>query len=294
MVNLQDFIEKGHFFKKIKVDNLLFVEFDCPMDEEKSSIWWHNNFFTFVVTGETMLQTPQSRYNIKAGDCVFAKKGSVITYNLRHEDFCELMVFVPDHFIKSVIQKYRIPLNSKNQANQNDTIIPLSADELLVSYFHSLLAYFKLPEPPSGVLLKIKFEELLVQIISNNLHASLQNCFREICAGSRPSIREIMELNFTSNLSLDEFARLSARSLSAFKTEFKALFHTTPGKWLLEKRLEYSRYLLETTGKSIDEIAYESGFKNNTHFIRVFKNKFRHSPWQYKLKNQSLSQSGGF
>ncbi len=294
MVNLQDFIEKGHFFKKIKVDDLLFVEFDCPMDEEKSSIWWHNNFFTFVVTGETLLQTPHSRYNIKAGDCVFAKKGSVITYNLPHEDFCELMVFVPDHFIKSVIQKYRIPLNSKNQVNQNDTIIPLSADELLVSYFHSLLAYFKLPEPPSGVLLKIKFEELLVQIISNNLHASLQCCFREICAGSRPSIREIMELNFTSNLSLGEFARLTARSLSAFKTEFKALFHTTPGKWLLEKRLEYSRYLLETTGKNIDEIAYESGFKNNTHFIRVFKNKFKQSPWQYKLKNESLSQSEGF
>jgi len=44
MVNLQDFIEQGHFFKKIKVDDLLFVEFNCPMDEEKSSIWWHNNF----------------------------------------------------------------------------------------------------------------------------------------------------------------------------------------------------------------------------------------------------------
>lgn len=286
MVNLQDFIEKGHFFKKIKVDDLLFVEFDCPMDEEKSSIWWHNNFFTFVVTGKTILQTPESRYIIKAGDCIFAKKGSVITYNLPHEDFCELMVFVPDHFIKSVIQKYKISLISEKPVNQNDTIIPLSADELLISYFHSLLAYFNLPEPPSAVLLKIKFEELLVQIISNNLHAALQCCFREICANSRPSIREIMESNFTYNLSLAEFARLCARSLSTFKTEFKELYKTTPGKWLLEKRLEYSRYLLETTGKSIDEISYDSGFKNNSHFIRVFKNKFRQSPGQYKLKKK--------
>jgi AraC family transcriptional regulator, exoenzyme S synthesis regulatory protein ExsA len=290
MVNLQDFIENGHFFKKIKVDDLLFVEFDCPMNEEKSSIWWHNNFFTFVVTGETMLQTPQSQYIIKAGDCIFAKKGSVITYNLPHEDFCELMVFVPDHFIKSVIQKYKITLLSKKTKNPIDTIIPLTTDELLTSYFHSLLAYFNLPEPPSGVLLKIKFEELLVQIISNNLHASLQYCFREICANTRPSVREIMESNFTYNLSLDEFARLCARSLSSFKTEFRELYQTTPGRWLLEKRLEYSRYLLETTRKSIEEISYESGFKNNSHFIRVFKNKFRQSPWQYKLQKKSVLQ----
>ncbi len=58
-----------------------------------------------------------------------------------------------------------------------------------------------------------------------------------------------MELNFFSNLSLTEFARLSARSLSAFKKEFTRIYNTTPGKWLMEKRLEYSYYLLETTVK---------------------------------------------
>ncbi len=204
------------------------------------------------------------------------------------------MVFVPDHFIKSVIQKYKIALNTKNSGNPTGTIIPLSTDKFLISYFHSLLAYFNLPEPPSGILMKIKFEELLVQIISNNLHASLQCCFREICASSRPSVREIMESNFTHNLSLAEFARLGARSLSSFKTEFKELYQTTPGKWLLEKRLDYSRYLLETTGKSIGEISFESGFKNNSHFIRVFKDKFQYSPWQYKLQKKSFQQSGSF
>ena len=288
MVNLQDFIEKGRFFKKIKVDDLLFAEFDCPMDEEKSSIWWHNNFFTYVVTGETILQTPGGRYIIKAGDCIFARKGSVITYNQAHDVFCELMVFVPDHFIKSVVQKYRIILSPDETKKTGDTIIPLSSDEMLKGYFQALLAYFNLPEPPPDILLKIKFEELLVQLISNSLHASMHCCFHEICTLSRPSIREVMEANFAYNLSLNEFARLCARSLSTFKTEFKTLYHTTPGKWLLEKRLEYSRYLLENTEKNIDEISYESGFANNSHFIRVFKNKFMQSPWQYKLQKRSF------
>ena len=90
-----------------------------------------------------------------------------------------------------------------------------------------------------------------------------------------------MEANFFSNLSLDEFARLCTRSLSAFKQEFNDIFQTTPGKWLQRKRLEYSRYLLETTDRSIDEICEMSGFENRSHFNRSFKNTYGLTPGKY-------------
>jgi AraC-like DNA-binding protein len=45
-----------------------------------------------------------------------------------------------------------------------------------------------------------------------------------------------MEENFSFNLKLEEFARLSMRSLSAFKRDFQQVYQTSPGKWLLGKR----------------------------------------------------------
>jgi len=290
MINMQDFIWNSDLFKKkFKVDDLLFVEIVCPADEDapSSSVWWHNNFFSYAIAGEMILKTLGGEYVIKAGDCFFAKKGSIISaYHRTPEDFCELRVFVPDDFIKSVFQKHRIPLLISDLNSKTDTLIPLANDDVLEVYFHSLLTYFRQFTPPSEVLLKLKFEELVINILSNTTHQPLKSFFSEICRSGRPSIREIMEANFFSNLSLDEFARLCARSLSAFKEEFKNTYHTTPGKWLLERRLEYSRYLLETSDISIDEVCALSGFENRSHFNRVFKNRYGHPPGKLTLLNK--------
>ena len=97
-----------------------------------------------------------------------------------------------------------------------------------------------------------------------------------------------MELNFFSNLTLNEFARMCARSLSTFKREFTQAYNSPPGKWLMEKRLEYSHYLLETTDQSVEDICLESGFENQTHFTRVFKKKYGLSPGKLRLGPSAL------
>lgn len=288
MINLQDFIANTSLFKKFEVDDLLFAEFKCPVEDGDSSAWWHNNFFGYILAGEMVLQTTHRKYILKPGECVFAKKGSVLSHHHNMEDFCELLVFVPDDFIKQVIQKYKIPLPAPENDN-SDTVIPLGDDELLVSYFYSLLSYFPQSAPPPETLLKLKFEELIVNILSNNKHIPLKCYFSELCKLAKPSIKEIMESNFSNNLSLEEFSRLCTRSLSAFKKEFKNIFHTTPGKWLQTKRLEYSQYLLETTDKSIDEICVVSGFENRSHFIRVFKSKYGFTPGKFKMQQKLLT-----
>ncbi len=67
-------------------------------------------FLPTCLTGETVLKTPKGEYVLKPGDSAFAKKGSIITHNNIHENFCELLVFVPDNFIKTVAQKYQVSL----------------------------------------------------------------------------------------------------------------------------------------------------------------------------------------
>jgi AraC-like DNA-binding protein len=100
----------------------------------------------------------------------------------------------------------------------------------------------------------------------------------------KPILHEIMEANYTFNLSLTEFAKIAHRSIATFKREFKENYHTTPGKWLTQKRLQHAQLLLNTSKKNVNEIAYDSGFENVTHFSRIFKEKFGFSPLQYRNK----------
>lgn len=286
MDNLQHYIENSDTFKKFEVNELLFAEFKCPIQEKKSRIWWHNNFFAFVVSGETQLQTSKNTYILKAGDFAFAKKGSVIIHSQLQDDFCELLIFIPDNFIKNIVNKHNLLLKKSKNLIEDDTIVPLSKDKLLSAYFQSLLLYFELPKAPPKNAIKLKFEELLLNLLSSKTHPLLQSYFYDVCSNTKPSIKAIMEANFLQNLSMEEFAQLCSRGLSTFKSEFKKSYDVTPGKWLLNKRLQHSKYLLETTRLSISEIAYSCGFENTSHFSKVFKREYALTPTEIQSKQQ--------
>lgn len=95
-------------------------------------------------------------------------------------------------------------------------------------------------------------------------------------------LKAIMIENFLYNLQIEEFAKLCGRSLSAFKRDFKEVFDTTPSRWIRCKRLEYAKKLLTETNLNINQICYDCGFINSSHFIKSFKKQYGLPPLQYK------------
>ena len=88
--------------------------------------------------------------------------------------------------------------------------------------------------------------------------------------------------NFHYDLKIEDYAKLCGKSLSSFKRDFKEYFNTTPGKWLIDKRLEHSMTLLLGSNMTVSQIGYECGFKNNSHFIQAFKKKLKLTPNRFK------------
>jgi AraC-like DNA-binding protein len=72
------------------------------------------------------------------------------------------------------------------------------------------------------------------------------------------------------------------RSLSTFKREFRKHYGVSPGRWLLDRRLEHSASLLLTTEMSVTEVMLECGFEDLSHFSRAFKEKFGQAPSAYR------------
>ncbi|MCX2720492.1 alpha/beta fold hydrolase [Lentiprolixibacter aurantiacus] len=105
---------------------------------------------------------------------------------------------------------------------------------------------------------------------------------------SRIDLETVMSENFLYNLKIEEFARLCGRSLSAFKRDFKASFNTTPSRWIKSKRLEHAKNLLLESELNINQISFDSGFVNPSHFIKSFKEKYRLPPLQYRYENSQV------
>lgn len=288
MVHFYEFVENNILFKQLNVDDLLFTIYDCPLLGSPVDYYAKKNYFCYVFEGGGRWKTPKDEYMIKAGNAAFLKKGPHRVYKILNGDFCALLIFVPDEFIASVINEDCELNKDRKQILNTDCVIPLNLDPTLKDYFDTLLRYFELETPPSKSLLKIKFKELIINIATRNHNPNVTHYFREISFSTKKALKPIMEEHFVFNLKLREFAKLSGRSLAAFNRDFFKLYQTTPGRWLKTKRLEYGKYLLETTDLNVNEITLNIGFENTSHFIRSFKQRYKMPPLKFRKQFMTM------
>jgi AraC-like DNA-binding protein len=281
MLNLYDYISNIDYCKTFKVGDLLWVEYKCMISNAPVAYWTHKNYFAYILSGSTKYKSGDQEYVVKAGDGLFVRKGTYVATVSGNSDYCALVIFVSDEFVRKVSEKYSFSIKEGAGSDVN-AIFPIDMDESLNTYFHSVLSYFPRAVAPSDDLLKIKFEELLLNIFTSGKNNSLGVCLRGMRDNGKISIRDVMEGSFMFPMSLEEYARLSARSLSTFKLDFQEIYGTSPGKWIIRRRLEYARQLLENTDDAVGEVAFKSGFKNTTHFVKVFKETYGTPPLKYR------------
>ena len=266
---------------------MLFTQYDCPQVAAKQDLFSTFSYIAYVLKGRRIFHLPGETHTMDAGKCVFAKKGGWVAEKEPGEGWCVLVFFISDSYLIKFMDDYRTMLPVK----RSSVPPPLQMLELEVniatdSFFQSMIPYFYQSPPPES-LLELKFKELLFNMLINPANAALLAWICCMADSKKPPLQEIMEANYMYNLSLENFAKISGRSLATFKREFAAVYNTTPGKWLIQKRLSYASLLLTASTKPVNEIAFESGFLDVTHFIRVFKEKFGLPPLQFRLHKSS-------
>lgn len=286
MINLYTAIKNSDVFRKMEVSELLFVEYTCMKEETKFGIWSNHNYFAFISSGKKIWNSIYHSYEVDKGDIIFVKKGANLTHQFFDEEFCAVFFFIPDDFIKSFLKKNSSFLDTfqKNLSAQ-DVVLRVHPDELLESYYRSVQSYLSLSERPNEKLLELKFEELLLSLFSNKKQHELTDYFISLCQNQEYQMSQVMEDNFAYNLKLENYAQLCNMSLSTFKKKFKHHYKTTPAAWLKHKKLTLSQHQILNSDIAINQISFECGFEDPSHFIRVFKQKYSCTPHQYRQKH---------
>jgi len=150
MVNLYTGIKRSNSFPKMEVSELLFVEYTCPVEEQKFGIWSNNNYFAFISSGKKVWRTIYNSYEVEDGDIIFVKKGANLTHQFFGDEFCAIFMFVPDDFIKAFLKRNDSLLNTgQKDLSRQDAVLRVQPDELLKNYRDSIQSYLWLPEKPN-------------------------------------------------------------------------------------------------------------------------------------------------
>lgn len=281
-------ISRPDYFKQLAVKDVLFLHYICPQAEPYLYLYTHFNQISFTLAGNKIFHRGSKSWSMTDNISFFAKKGAWKQEN--GTAGWEILCF---YFSDSYLQHFlvengqHLPLKNLPEVSK-DIFIEIEINDTTRAFFYSILPYFSQQPPPSENLLELKFKELLLNILSNPSNKSLLAYIKSLNGQFKPRLEEIMEANFMFNLSLKEYARIAQRSLATFKRDFEICYHISPGKWLTQKRLEYAKYLLDTSNLNINEIAYDSGFENVTHFSRVFKEKYGVAPLPYRKQSNAL------
>ena len=90
-------------YKKLECDDLLFVEYQCMPGNLRSGIWSQHSYIAFIQSGTKTWVTPDGEFPVIVGDAIFCKKGAHLIKNYYEEQFCALIFFIPDDFIRQVV-----------------------------------------------------------------------------------------------------------------------------------------------------------------------------------------------
>lgn len=283
MVNFQErVLQYPQYSKQFSCGDSLITVFNCPpearlMKNKLADIWSHENYIFYVLEGKKIWHTAQGSFEIGEGSCVLVRKGACILEQFFDIGFCLVLFFIPDQFICETLKSRSAPIT--HTGHQYNAVIPIKATEMLQSFFISMYAYFSGTTTPDKALLELKFRELILNIADNRDNVEALSYFCSMLHEPKSvSLERVMHDNYCFNLTLKQYATLCNRSLSTFKRDFQKQFNCTPGKWLLEKRLQQALALLKNRDKPVSEAAFESGFENISHFSRCFKQRFGISP----------------
>ena len=241
----------------------------------KTEAAFDDHLLVWLIAGKTKIIQADEHFLFTAGDTFLIPRiqlATIINYSRNGLPHQAVAMHLSTNRLREIYSEQ--PLKPKTIAAHK--IISFHRHPLMKSCMASLIPYFEMQENFPAHIASLKINEAIniLRTIDKDIDQVLSN-FEEPW---KIDLAAYMEKNFMFNLPLERFGYLTGRSLTTFKRDFAKLYHTTPQRWLTQKRLELAHYQLAEKRKRPSEVCYEVGFENLSHFSFAFKKHFGYAP----------------
>jgi AraC-like DNA-binding protein len=228
----------------------------------------------YLYSGEQVIESDNKRIKIKAGECAFIRRNhrTVMYKNSKGENLYKGISLT---FNRNVLREFYSKMN-KTDLPLKSTLTDKNVFKLIpradiISLFQSLTPYFDEKVNPTETIIHLKLLEGIYAVLNNSdLFYPILFDFTEPW---KVDILDFLDQNYTDDLTMEQMASYTGRSLAAFKRDFKKISKLPPQKWLIKRRLEAAYTKLREGGK-VREVYAAVGFKNPSHFSTAFKKQY--------------------
>ncbi|OZI07416.1 AraC family transcriptional regulator [Siphonobacter sp. BAB-5385] len=233
--------------------------------------------FSYQISGSLTVNDGLRVYEFKPGDFRFSRRNQLAKF-VKHPpvggEFTSISVFLDQKTLVNLSQQYGY--TAQKRPLRAPAVIPLSPHPLYQGYMDSLMPYLPLPGTTDDPLFALKVKEAVLLLLRTE--PELKDILFDFAEPGKLDLEEFMMQHYQFNVSLNRFAYLSGRSLATFKRDFEKIFHLSPHRWLLNKRLQDAYFLIKEKGRKPSEVYLEVGFEDLSHFSFAFKKAFGQAP----------------
>jgi len=99
-------------------------------------------------------------------------------------------------------------------------------------------------------------------------------------------VQEYVDAHLSGDLGLEQLALTAGMSLHHFARAFKASAGVPPHRFVLQRRIGLACDLLTCTDDPIADIAIATGFSDQSHLTRHFRQSLAVSPGEYRRSHR--------
>lgn len=241
--------------------------------KEHTLLYVHSGIAEVVHDGE--------KERVSEGEGIFLMKDRHIIVNTSVDEqgrpFESIGLFFCRKFLLSYLRELPKRAQVSSASRTNAVYVKIPNGPALKSLFLSLIPYLESGAELSSEIAWTKRWEGLRCVLE-----SAPQLFPSIFNFAQPwkvDLMEFMEDNWRNDLSLEEMAKHTGRSLSSFKRDFKKVCELTPERWVMKRRLEEAHALLsEDASRPVFEVMVDTGFKDMSTFSRAYKREYGYPP----------------
>ncbi len=246
----------------IQLAGISFCDGSYLIRRNKSDIF----VFEYVIKGRGFLKTPQGDFFPAGGDVYIVHADTRHEYGSSADDPWEKIWFnVSGPLVREMINCYGLNNLWYFPACDLESVFRYGLQEIKdnANQAHELGAI---------IILRI------IQALAGQI------AFRQMVSLEGERLKNLLDRNVLSNLSIAKMAKHIGRSESQTIRIFKRDWGTTPYRYLLDKRIELAKLYLNGSVRSIKQIADELGFVDEFYFSDIFKKKTGLAPGRYRNK----------
>jgi AraC-like DNA-binding protein len=230
------------------------------------------HIFIFLVKGKIEGYDGLQKHTLQTGQCCLIRKNRLARYDKHEEDeggFEKVVVVFEESFLKNFQERHHIQA-IKNV--DNGAFMRIPDHSLIHPFILSLKPYYESTGRIREPYATVKREELLLILLE--AQPSLTSILFDFGIPQKIDLEKFMNGHYKFNVSIERLAYMTGRSLSAFKRDFEKIFNDTPGRWLLQKRLQEAYFLIMKKKLKPSSFYLDLGFEDLSHFSFAFKKKF--------------------